>query len=45
MLTQLYASELTDAEWTPLGPLLPHEAPTGRPRLHSPRTILDAISS
>jgi putative transposase len=32
----LYASDLTDAEWTLLEPLLPPESPIGRPRLHSP---------
>jgi putative transposase len=39
----LYASDLTDAEWTLLEPLLPPESPIGRPRLHSLRTILNAI--
>jgi transposase len=39
----LYASELTDAEWTLLEPLLPPESPIGRLRLHSLRTILNAI--
>ncbi len=41
--TPLYASDLTDAEWRLLEPLLPAEAPTGRPRTHSRRTILNAI--
>jgi putative transposase len=40
---QLYASDLTDAEWDYLHALLPPVAPTGRPRLHSLRTILNAI--
>jgi putative transposase len=39
----LYASDLTDAEWTLLEPLLPPESPIGRPRLHALRTILTAI--
>ena len=39
----LYASDLTDAEWTLLEPLLPPESPVGRPRLHSLRLILNAI--
>jgi putative transposase len=39
----LYASDLTDTEWELLEPLLPPESPIGRPRRHSPRTILDAI--
>jgi putative transposase len=42
-LPQLYASDLTDAEWMLLEPLLPPESPVGRPRLHSLRTILNAI--
>src|SRR5215469_8935058 len=43
--TLLYATDLTDAEWHLLEPLLPAEAPTGRPRRHSRRTILNAIFS
>jgi len=39
----LYASDLTDAEWTLLEPLLPPESPIGRPRLHALRTIRNAI--
>jgi putative transposase len=39
----LYATDLTEVEWTLLQPLLPAEAPTGRPRVHAPRTILNAI--
>jgi putative transposase len=39
----LYASDLTDVEWTLLEPLLPPESPVGRPRLHSLRIILNAI--
>jgi putative transposase len=38
----LYASDLSDAEWMLLEPLLPPESPIGRPRLHSLRTILNA---
>jgi len=41
----LYATDLTDREWALLEPLLPPESPVGRPRLHSPRTILNAIFS
>jgi len=33
---------LNDAEWTILAPLLP-KAKTGRPRVHAPRELLDAI--
>jgi putative transposase len=41
----LYAADLTDAEWAVLEPLLPPESPIGRPRLPSPRTILNALFS
>jgi putative transposase len=41
----LYASDLMDREWALLEPLLPPESPIGRPRLHSLRTILNAIFS
>lgn len=43
MFTPLYASDLTDAEWMFLEPFLPQEWPIGRPRVHSLRTILNAI--
>jgi putative transposase len=43
MVTPLYASDLTAAEWALLGPRLRPHAPTGRLRLHSPRTILNAL--
>ena len=43
MSTQLYATDLTDAEWGLIEPLLPPPAHTGRPRLHSWRTLLNAI--
>lgn len=39
----LYATDLSDAEWALLQPLHPAEAPTGRPRIHARRTILNAI--
>jgi putative transposase len=39
----LYATDLTNREWTLLEPLLPPESPIGRPRLHARRTILNAI--
>ncbi len=41
--TCLYATDLTDAEWTLLQPLPPPDAPTGRPHVHALRTILDTI--
>lgn len=40
---QLYATDLTDAEWALLQPLLPAEASIGRPRMHARRIILNAI--
>lgn len=39
----LYATDLTHRERALLAPLLPPEAPVGRPRRHSFRTILNAI--
>ncbi len=39
----LYATDLTNREWTLLEPLLPPESPIGRPHLHARRTILNAI--
>jgi len=45
MFTPRYASDLTDAEWMLLEPLLPPESPIGRPRVHSLRTILTALFS
>jgi putative transposase len=41
--TCLSATDLTDAEWTVIPPVLPAEAHTGRPRLHALRTILHAV--
>jgi len=38
-----YPSDLTDAQWAVVGPLLPGPAGTGRPRQHDPRVILNAI--
>ncbi len=43
MSTQLYATDLTDAEWDHIQSLLPVPTHTGRPRLHSWRTLLNAI--
>jgi putative transposase len=40
---RLYVTDLTDSEWALLEPLLPPESPIGRPRIHSLRTILNAI--
>jgi putative transposase len=38
-----YLSDLSDAEWELLQPLLPPPAARGRPRQHSLRTILNAV--
>jgi putative transposase len=44
METQRYLTNLSDAEWHLLAPLLPPEdASTGRPRLHRYRTLVNAI--
>jgi putative transposase len=42
-MRKAYQSDLTDAEWSCLEPHLPAPKANGRPRLHSPREILDAI--
>ena len=38
-----YPTDLTDTEWGCLEYLLPAQRASGRPRVHSPRTVLDAI--
>ncbi len=38
-----YLSDLSDAEWELVQPLLPPPAARGRPRQHSRRTILNAV--
>lgn len=38
-----YASDMTDAEWAVIGPLMPPPARLGRPRRRDLRTIVDAI--
>jgi putative transposase len=43
MATNNYPSDLTDEEWELLEPHLPAPKRRGRPRLHSPREILDAV--
>jgi putative transposase len=43
MAPHVYATDLTDAEWVLLQPLPPPDAPTGRPRVHALRTIVNAI--
>jgi len=42
-MRKAYQSDLSDAEWGCLEPHLPAPEANGRPRLHSPRDILDAI--
>ena len=42
-MRRAYQSDLSDAEWGCLEPHLPAPKANGRPRLHSPREILDAI--
>ena len=43
MPSKTYPSDLTDGEWSLLEPHLPGPKRRGRPRLHSPREILDAV--
>jgi putative transposase len=43
MESRRYPSDLSDAEWPLLQPLLPTPKRRGRPRLHSPREILNAV--
>ncbi len=38
-----YPSDLTDAEWLVVEPLLPRRRPRGQPRVHSYRDLLDGI--
>lgn len=40
---QRYPTDLTDAQWTLLAPLVPHARPGGRPRSADMRAIVDAI--
>ncbi len=43
MGSRRYPSDLSDEEWALLEPHLPAPKRRGRPRLHSPREILDAV--
>ena len=38
-----YDTDLSDAEWAALAPLLPHPAARGRPRVHAYRVLVDAV--
>jgi putative transposase len=40
---QVYPTDLNDTQWMRIRPYLPAEAPTGRPREHSWREILNSI--
>ncbi len=43
MIRQAYPSDLTDAQWNRLAPLVPAAKPGGRPRSADPREVVDAI--
>jgi transposase len=43
MTTQHYATDLSDAEWEILAPLLEPPTRRGRPRTHDVRTMLNAV--
>ena len=43
MASKGYPSDLSDAEWSLLRPHLPAPKKRGRPRIHSPREVLDAV--
>ena len=43
METRSYPSDLTDAQWAVLDPLLPKAKPLGRPRKNDLRRVVDAI--
>jgi len=43
MIRKAYQTDLSDAEWTCIEPHLPVPKAPGRPRVHTPREILDAI--
>ncbi|HEX9412746.1 MAG TPA: transposase, partial [Ktedonobacterales bacterium] len=42
-MRRAYPTDLSDAEFAYLGPLLPPPRSPGRPRVHPPREILNAI--
>ena len=43
MVRRRYPTDLSDAEWRILEPLVPAPKPGGRPALHSRRELIDAI--
>jgi putative transposase len=42
-MRKAFQSDLCDTEWSCLEPHLPSPKPTGRPKLHSTREIINAI--
>jgi len=42
-MRQPYPSDLSDAQWTMLAPLVPAVRPGGRPRAHPDRALIDAM--
>ena len=44
-MRKAYQSDLSDEEWSFLEPHLPIPIATGRPKMHSAREILNALSS
>jgi transposase len=42
-MEKCYSTDLTDPEWKVLEPYVPAPNKRGRPRIHSPREILDAM--
>lgn len=43
MTRRLYPSDLSDAEWALLEPMIPAARPGGRPRTHPTRELVDAM--
>jgi transposase len=43
MSRRRYPTDLTDAEWAVLAPLVPAPKPGGRPAVHTRREVVDAI--
>jgi putative transposase len=44
-LRRVYPTDLTDAEWQLLAPLIPAPKPGGRPALHDRRELVNAMAS
>jgi transposase len=43
MVRKRYATDLTDAQWKRVAPLIPRPKPGGRPRAADVREVLDAV--